>query len=115
MAGDVTMGTTYNRGGRSVVRSRVAGDLTIVPVTFTMSTSYTAGGDTNAVMPQYKDLISPWLFPTVAGYTFKLDPTNNTIIAYIGGAATAAQAQVTAGQNLSSVLGELTLFALVRA
>ena len=112
--GAVTNATTYVRGGRSIVRSRVSGDLTIVPISFTMSNSYASGGDTGVTLPSYKDLISPWLFPTVAGYTFKLDDANLKIIAYVGGAATVAQTQVTAGQDLSA-LGALTLFALVRA
>ena len=112
--GAVTMGTTYNRGGRPIVRARVAGDLTLVPITFTMSSSYSTDGDTGVTVPAYKDLISPWLFPTVAGYTFKLDAANSKMIAYIGGAATYASAQVTSGQDLSA-LGALTLFALVRA
>ena len=112
--GNVTMATTYNRGGRSLVRARVAGDLTVVPITFTMNSSYSSGGDGGVTLPSYKDLISPWMFPTVAGYTFKLDAANSKIIAYIGGAATVAQTEVTAGQDLSA-LGALTLFLLVRA
>lgn len=114
--GAVTMATSgsFRRVGAGVVRAPVDGDLRLVPISFTFSNSYASGGDTGVTGIPSRPLVTPWLFPTVAGYTFKLDTANNKVLAYTGGAGTVAQTQVTAGQDLSA-LGQLVLFMLVQA
>ena len=98
--------------GSSIVRSPAVLDLRLYPITFTMSNSYATGGDTitAATLPPLlaANMYDADLFPTVNGYTFKLDIANSKMLAYVSGGT-----QVTAAVDLST-LGALTLFAAVR-
>jgi len=110
--GAATVVKTYNRPGSAIVRSNTTPDLRLFPITFTMSNSYATGGDTitAATMPQLVagNVVDADLFPTVNGYTFKLDIANSKMLAYVSGGT-----QVTAAVDLST-LGALTLFMAVR-
>src|SRR5438105_4935757 len=105
--GAMTMGTTYARAGSSIVRARFAPDLRLQPITFTMSNSYATGGDTGLTLPggvTASKIVDKNLWPTVNGYSFKMDTTNSKIIAYASGAT-----EVTSTTDLSA-LGALTLW-----
>lgn len=94
-------------GGRSLVRARYS-DLTLIPFSFTMSTSYATGGDTGLTLPTYKDLLAVSI-PSKNGYNFQLDIANSKIMAYTSGGT-----ETTATTNLS-LLGAIVGWLLVRA
>jgi len=110
--GALVMSTTYNRPGASLVRSPFSGDLRFLPVTFAFSTSYATGGDTGLVLPPYKDIVSPYLFGGPSAFTLKVDAVNLKMQAFA--ATVTAHTEVTAATNLSTILGTITAFVLVR-
>jgi hypothetical protein len=108
--GAATMGTTYARGGSSIVRARNAPDLRLIPITFTMSNSYATGGDTALTLPggiTASKIINKTCFPSVKGVTFYLDTDNSKIIAYATGVS--GGAEVANAVDLSA-LGAVTVY-----
>lgn len=117
MATTLTVSTPYKQAGASLVRGHME-NLKLLPFTFVPVAAYDTGGNAIAAadLPSsYKDLITPWAIGGVGGYSFKLDTTNSTLMAYAGN-GTATSVQLAANTNLQTVLGTsaITIFFLVR-